>query len=447
MASASALASPQLRPVATPVQDSRIPLLDAIVLYGTASALMFGPLAFGAVEAWATFALQLLAVALVLLWSIRQVSAARLEITWNPLFAPMLALGVVIAAQLLLGTSAYRYSTTSSGLLYVTYGIFAFLTIQTLQRTAQVKTLAWMFSVYGAAVALFALVQSLSSNGKLYWVRSPRSGGWIYGPYVNHNHYAGFMEMLFPVALVISLSRSVGRKIRWTAGSAAVLMAGTIFLSGSRGGMIAFVAQMALLTLIARVQKNRRAALAASLVIISIAALILWIGGQELTTRITSIHSEAKTELDTGVRMRIDRDGLRMFSERPVLGWGLGNFPVVYPQFRSFFTDKFVNRAHNDYLQLLTETGLAGFGTMVWFLIVVYRRAIKKLENWHADMNGAVALAMLLSCTGILVHSFLDSNLQIPANAALFYCMCTLAAAGTNFGSHRRPRARTHGDS
>jgi O-antigen ligase len=224
-------------------------------------------------------------------------------------------------------------------------------------------------------------------------------------------------------------------------------MAGTIFLSGSRGGMIAFVAQMALLTLIARVQKNRRAALAASLVIISIAALILWIGGQELTTRITSIHSEAKTELDTGVRMRIDRDGLRMFSERPVLGWGLGNFPVVYPQFRSFFTDKFVNRAHNDYLQLLTETGLAGFGTIVWFLILVYRRAIKKLENWHADMNGAVALAMLLSCTGILVHSFLDSNLQIPANAALFYCMCTLAAAGTNFGSHRRPRARTHGDS
>ena len=59
------------------------------------------------------------------------------------------------------------------------------------------------------------------------------------------------------------------------------------------------------------------------------------------------------------------------------------------------------------------------------------------------DINGAVALAALVGCTGILVHSFFDFNLQVPANAALFYVLCAIAAAESRFGSHRR-RRRTH---
>jgi O-antigen ligase len=118
-----------------------------------------------------------------------------------------------------------------------------------------------------------------------------------------------------------------------------------------------------------------------------------------------------------------------MFANKPVLGWGLGTFPVVYPQYRSFYTNFFVNEAHNDYLQLLCEVGLLGFGTMVWFLVVVYRSAMRKIANWMSDVSGAVTLACTLGLTGILVHSLLDFNLQIPANAALFYVLCTLAAA------------------
>jgi O-antigen ligase len=118
-----------------------------------------------------------------------------------------------------------------------------------------------------------------------------------------------------------------------------------------------------------------------------------------------------------------------MFLHKPLLGWGLRNFPVVYPQFRSFYTNFFVNEAHNDYLQLLAEMGLLGFGVMVWFLTVLYRTALGKIGNWTSDVTGALTLACMLGSTGILVHSFFDFNLQIPANAALFYVFCTLAAA------------------
>ncbi|MGB2605477.1 MAG: hypothetical protein WBC78_17895, partial [Candidatus Sulfotelmatobacter sp.] len=106
-----------------------------------------------------------------------------------------------------------------------------------------------------------------------------------------------------------------------------------------------------------------------------------------------------------------------------------GAFPVVYPQFRSFYTNFFVNEAHNDYLQLLVEMGALGFATMLWFLVIVYTRAIKKIGNWSEEISGAVALACLLGLSGILVHSLIDFNLQIPANASLFYVLCTIAAS------------------
>src|SRR5207302_8281534 len=126
-------------------------------------------------------------------------------------------------------------------------GLICFLITQTLTRTRQLRRIAIAVAIYGTMVAMFAVLQSLSSPGKLYWLRTPRSGGWIYGPYVNHNHYAGLMEMLVPVPLVFALSRYAHGPRRTMAAIAAAIMASTIFLSGSRGGMVAFAVEMAVL--------------------------------------------------------------------------------------------------------------------------------------------------------------------------------------------------------
>src|SRR4029077_17973335 len=121
-----------------------------------------------------------------------------------------------------------------------------------------------------------------------------------------------------------------------------------------------------------------------------------------------------------------------------LLGWGLGTFSIVYPEFRSFYTTFFVNHAHNDYLELLVETGFAGFSIAVWFLVLMFRQAAGKLTNWTETASGAITVAALLGCVGILVHSFLDFNLQIPANATLFYVLCAIAASAPLQESERR---------
>jgi O-antigen ligase len=116
-----------------------------------------------------------------------------------------------------------------------------------------------------------------------------------------------------------------------------------------------------------------------------------------------------------------------MFAARPILGWGLGNFTVAYPQYKTFYTNLFVNAAHNDYLQALTETGVLGFVAIIWFLVALYRTALKKLRSLPRGLTQAATLAALLGISGILVHSFSDFNLQVPANAAIFYVLCAIA--------------------
>ncbi len=401
-----------------------------ILLYGTFGLLMFGPLAFGAVEPWAIFILEAGAVALAGLWLYKQSLDGELTIQWNPLFLPMAAFGALILVQLVFRTSAYPHDTLAGALLYVAYAILCFLAAQTLLRSSQARTIAAIFAVYGLVVASMALLQGVAPNGKLYWIREPRLGGWIYGPYVNHNHYAGLMELLVPIPLVLSLSHLAEEKERIAAGIAAAIMTGTVFLSGSRGGMLAiFVEFIVLAMVLMRRRKRMRIAIGVVAFAAVFVSLIAWLGGKELTTRIASISTEARTEISGGTRLSIDRDALHMFRGKPILGWGLGSFPVVYPQFRSFYTNFFVNEAHNDYLQLLTELGVLGFAIMVWFQVVMYRTALKKIGNWTSEVTGSLSLACILGCTGILVHSLFDFNLQIPANAAIFYVFCTLAAA------------------
>ncbi len=421
-------------------------LLEQVTFYGIFGLLGFAPLAFGAVQPWSIFILESAAAGLFVLWLLAQTKSGDLRISESPLFAPMAIFGGLIALQVLAGRTAYRFQTIHQGMLYCAYGLLCFLVVQCLRKTSQVNFLAYAATIYGFGIAVFAIFQSVSSNGQLFWFVTPSSGGWIYGPYVNHNHYAGLMEMLIPVPLVAALTHLVHKQQKMLALGAAAVMASTIFLSGSRGGMIAFLVQMTILGIfLVKRKKNRALAFALAGFLVILIGLAIWLGGSELGNRLISIRSESSTEISGGTRLAIVKDSWKMWTARPVMGWGLGNFPEVYPQYRSFYTNLFVNQAHNDYVQLLVEMGAIGFAIMFWFLGRMFYGAAVKLGNWASNINGALALAAMLGCTGILVHSLVDFNLQIPANAALFYVLCTLCAMEPRFpllyhrSSFRRP--------
>jgi O-antigen ligase len=144
-------------------------------------------------------------------------------------------------------------------------------------------------------------------------------------------------------------------------------------------------------------------------------------------------------------RLTIMKDSLKMVRQRPLLGWGFGAFAIAYPSFRSFYTDFTVNAAHDDFLEITVETGVLGLGVAVAFLYLLYRGGIRNVRHWAQQARSSTALAALVGCTGIIVHSFSDFNLQIPANAALFFSLAAIASATSfNEDAGRPPVSREH---
>jgi O-antigen ligase len=409
-----------------------------VLVFGLYALLIFAILAFGAVEEWSKFVLEGGTAVLFLVWAGKQLLAGRVKLSRNPVYLPALFFFTLLLVQVGLRTSSYGYITQYEVFQYFSYGIVLLIAGECVREENDRRNFALALIVFGALYAFFALAQALTSEGKLFWVYTPRFHGSIYGSYVNHNHYAGLMEMLVPFPLVVSMGHQFRGGKRALIAFAAILMASTIFLSSSRGGMLAFVVEIVLFAALTLVQRrNPRVALGLIAACVLVLAFLIFLGKGRVLGRLG--------DLGPGIRLNITKDCLRMFSHRPLWGWGLGTFPTVYPSYRSFYTNLFVNEAHNDYAQLLVETGMLGFGLMLWFLVRLYQHGLPTSRRWEFKWDGTVSLAALLGCTGLLFHSFVDFNLQIPANAALFYVLCGLAASPLTKSS-RSGGSRSPGD-
>jgi hypothetical protein len=239
-----------------PVRERLPRTVTLSLLIGVLALLVFGPLAFGAVEPWAVFTIESGAALLLLFWTVAAwASPPGLKIRLTPLLKPMLLFVGVGILQIILGRSAYAYNTGMEVRLIVAYGILAFLTLQSLQRSNDYRKFGWTLAGFGFAVALFAVAQDFAGNGKIYWVREQHEGV-IYGPYVNHSHFAGLMEMLMPFALVIAAGRMVHGGKRILLAFAAAFMVGTVFMSRSLGGVIAIACQVITFILVTKGERR-----------------------------------------------------------------------------------------------------------------------------------------------------------------------------------------------
>lgn len=396
--------------------------LDRIVVIGLCMLLMFGPLAFGAVEQWATLAMKLGTVALFLLWGMSQLSTGRIQMR-TPLGVPIAIFATVVLAQIVFNLSAYAYVTMQMAMLYAAFGVLCLLATNTLQDSTDDRNFWFILTAFGSLLALLAVAQKLTGATRMYWLFDPH-GGSMFGPYVNRNHYAGLMEMLTPLALVMSMRKDLEAGQRVLLGFAGALMSVSIFMSQSRGGILALWVELLLIAAVIVQKRNRRAAVGLVVVVLAAVALLTWVGMAGAVADRLGTLAQPLQESTGGNRLAILRDSIQMIRQRPVFGWGLGTFPTVYPRFRSFYTDLFVNQAHNDYLQMLVETGFVGFGAFVGFIVIACHHGLKRIRHWQVRQADALTFAALLGISGIAMHSLLDFNLQIPGNAALFYVLC-----------------------
>jgi O-antigen ligase len=393
---------------------------------GICALVVFGIAAHGAVEDWARAVLETGAGLLFVCWAVQEYFTDR-EIVFSPLLLPLLALCLVALGQILFHGTASLYDTRLELQLLLTYAIVLFLAGQAFRTADHWRGFVWFAMFFGFLVAIFGILQHLTFNGKLYWFREMHYGGIPFGPYVNRNHFAGFAELVIPVALVPLVLGKVRRE-RWLAVAIfALLPIVALFLSASRGGIVSFAAEIGVLILVVVLRRaGGRHVLAGGVVLLLAFMLVSWLGVRQILERFSSMQS---LEVTVGKRATMRQDAWHIFRDHPWTGTGLGTLPIVFPAYETQYDGKIVNHAHNDYLEMLADTGLVGALCCTAFLGVLFFYSLKHLLLTDKSFAAALHLSGLVACCGMLVHSLVDFNLHMPGNALLFFLMAHLATA------------------
>ena len=141
-------------------------------------------------------------------------------------------------------------------------------------------------------------------------------------------------------------------------------------------------------------------------------------------------------------RDKLALDSLRMSREHLAHGVGVGAFEVAYPTYQTSVTDLVIDFAHNDYAQFFAEAGIMGWVLAPVSIAAFFTRSFRRRRPRFQGQVGWLQLGAAVGVCGILVHSFSDFNLHIPANAASFTVCCGLAVLGTPSLSSIDPEVR-----
>jgi O-antigen ligase len=372
-------------------------------------------LCFGILTLWvpARWALSVFQVALLALAAARIVQRRSLGLHFaGPHFIGwMLAAaaawgGLQVAAQ----WSVDRVTTLEATLNWVT-NLAAFALAADLYRNADRRErflrAALIFTGVLAVVSIFTFLSS--PVGKAFWIFD---SGWesrTLGPFVYQNQYAAFVEAILPLA-IIGVIRD---RRRWLLHAAIVAtLFGSVVTGGSRTGSILCLTEILFIPVIAFWRGMINGRVLARAVLGSLGAVVVLtgvVGWETLWKRLQEPNPYS-------LRMDLVLSSLSMVRDRPLTGFGLGTWPEVYPGYARFDDGRFVNQAHNDWMQWAAEGGLPFLGLML------------AIAGW--SLRPAVRSLWGVGILSVWVHALLDYPMQQrPALAAFFFALIGALAA------------------
>jgi O-antigen ligase len=277
------------------------------------------------------------------------------------------------------------------------------------------------------------------------------------GTFINRNHFAGFIEMVWPLALGFTLaqggwgqgytvkkilaSERLNRQALLALGIVVFLLA--LLFSRSRAGIAG--ALIGFLTFILLARSGHRGGFRYTWLLLG--GIVGMVVVYSLSIGIGPITERFFTLSDSDSRLEFWRDSLPILKDHP-LGIGLRNFEKVFPVYNvSMLADKRLEYAHNDYLQLLIEAGWIGFiALLTGFSIFMWKSAsrIRRLDLHYDPLRYFLAVGAFSGLISLAFHSFFDFNLQIPANCVYFVTlMAILYSCAWQHAARNQPRTRT----
>lgn len=283
--------------------------------------------------------------------------------------------------------------------------------------------------------------------------------GWASGSFINRNHFANYLVLTLcsGIGLLITMQSGhqsdgwrqrlrdwietiLGPKARLRVFLALIVI--TLVLTRSRMGNMSFFLSLlicgSIALLLIRGRHRSLMWLIGSLVAIDILIIGSWFGVEQVVERIqqtVSVQEDGQIQVHAQDRLDASRETAAVIRQLPLTGAGGGSYYSLFPHMRQS-DQKFLDHAHNDYVEFAVEYGIPAFLLLAGFIFLCLRLAIRQLAGRRDPLALGASFCTLMAAVAMGFHASVDFSLHIPANAATFMVLMALPWAVEALNAH-----------
>ena len=371
-------------------------LLFALIL----SVMIFAPIARGAVRPWSATPVMLILYAAIFLRLIKTANSADNKLQITRLDLPIFLFSLLAVISFVF--SVYKHDSFYAMLRLFAYIGLYYLVADGLSGTAR-RLLVWVAISVGGCLSVYGLLQYFGVLDRSWWFPEK----FLAATYVNHNHFAGYLELVIPaVVMLISAAEGSGRI---AASVALIPCVAAMILTQSRGAWMSIILAF-MISAVFLIRKGFKISTGFVMAALAMAAIVtvIYFGKDTIAERVGTI-TEAREGIDvSGGSFMIWQGAVNMIKERPLTGFGIGNFDRGFYRFRPEGFNLRAVYAHNEYLQSAAEMGLIAPVAIVWILALV---VFAGLNSGKGPYSSGCAIGIL----SLAIHGSVDFNFHIPA--------------------------------
>lgn len=322
------------------------------------------------------------------------------------------------------------------------YLIFVF-TLLLVNSKERIKLLTWTIIYSALFQAMYGSLMTLSGVEYGFFFEKYTYRGVTTGTFINRNHLAGYLNMGLAVGIgvliaglgkdeVLRTARQWYRKIVQLLLSKKAqlrvyiaLCTIALVLTHSRMGNTAFFVSLTIAALIAlKLTQHARKTmlfLVVSIIVIDVLIVSAWFGLDKVADRLeqTSVATEQRDEVYAYT--------YKQWKDYFITGSGGATYQYIFPAYRGYEIKQYYDHTHNDILEFAAETGLVGISLLISIVLLSLYTAIKALSLRREPLMIGLAFTATMAILALTIHSFVDFNLQIPGNAALFMVILAIS--------------------
>lgn len=286
-----------------------------------------------------------------------------------------------------------------------------FFTVNKVKTKNRIERIMIVIILTGVLETLYGLLEYFTRQQYIpFLVKYRVQPDIVTGTFLDRNHFAYYLGLCIPVGIGLLIARSKEMRFKVLLGLAVAIMSLAVILSGSLSGIASLLISLVVTAAIFLCLKDKR--FIPVFILIGLASF-LGLG------RVIYILSEKG-------RITQWQDTIKLIKDFPVFGTGLGTYASIFPKYNSVKTYVIHNHARQEYLELLSETGILGFFIITFGFALFFWQILKKLGKTDSPYLKGMGFGVIILIINISFNGFLNSNLYIPAHGFLLSVILAL---------------------